>query len=211
MRKLKIAFINDITSFEEFEVAFQKLPSQEVNQISWPEYPYLPAVSFKIAYSTQSILLEYNVQEKHLKAVYLKTNQPVYKDSCVEFFISFDNTHYYNFEFNSLGTALVGHGTENRTARKHLPASLIEKIKTKSIVTTSKEEGVDHSWILRLEIPFKLFYKENFKSLKGIEASANFYKCGDDLPEPHYISWNKIETPEPNFHLPEFFGKVTFI
>src|SRR5690554_1965418 len=211
MKKLKIPFIKDIASFEEFAAAFQKLSSHKVNEISWFDYPYLPTVSFKIAYSTQSILLEYKVQEKHLKAVYLETNQPVYKDSCVEFFISFDKIHYYNFEFNSLGTALVGYGTENRSTRKHLPVDLIEKIKTKSIVTASKEESIDNSWILQLEIPFELLYNENIESLNGIEATANFYKCGDDLLEPHFVSWNEIESPEPNFHLPEFFGKVTFI
>lgn len=211
MRNLRIPFVNDIIDFEEFNDVFQKLTSHEINHISWPEFPYLPIVSFKIAYSTQSILLEYKVQEKHLKAVYLKTNQPVYKDSCVEFFISFDTIHYYNLEFNSLGTALVGYGTENKAFRQHLPVDLIEKIKSKNIVSASKEEGVDNNWILQLEIPFELFYKETFESIKGIEATANFYKCGDDLPEPHFVSWNKIETKEPNFHLPKFFGKVTFI
>lgn len=211
MKKLTIPFVDTIANFEEFYSAFQLLPSHTINQVSWLEYPYLPDVNFKIAYITQSILLEYKVQEKHLKAIYLKTNQPVYKDSCVEFFISFDKIHYYNFEFNSLGTALVGYGTENRALRQRLPVELIEKIKTKSIVTTSKEMGEDNTWVLQLEIPFGLFYQESFGSLKGLSATANFYKCGDDLPEPHFVSWSKIEAPEPNFHLPQYFGEIEFM
>lgn len=34
---------------------------------------------------------------------------------------------------------------------------------------------------------------------------ANFYKCGDDLPAPYYLSWNKIIAPKPDFHYPDFF------
>ena len=211
MKKITIPFFDNIVGFEEFDSAFQSLPSHIIDQVSWSEYPYLPDVNFKIAYTSQSILLEYKVQEKHLKSIYLKTNQPVYKDSCVEFFISFDKTHYYNFEFNSLGTALVGYGTEDRSLRQHLPVELIEKIKTNSIVNPSKAEGEVNVWTLQLEIPFELFYQSSIETLKGIRATANFYKCGDDLPEPHFVSWNKIEAPEPNFHLPQYFGEIEFI
>ena len=52
---------------------------------------------------------------------------------------------------------------------------------------------------------------ESIESLKGVCATANFYKCGDDLPEPHFVSWNKIEAPTPNFHLPKYFGEIEFI
>ena len=39
---------------------------------------------------------------------------------------------------------------------------------------------------------------------------ANFYKCGDRLKQQHYLSWNPIDLPRPNFHCPEFFGELTF-
>ncbi len=41
-------------------------------------------------------------------------------------------------------------------------------------------------------------------------ARANFYKCGDKQHTPHFLSWNKIDLPEPCFHCPEFFGKILF-
>jgi hypothetical protein len=37
---------------------------------------------------------------------------------------------------------------------------------------------------------------------------ANFYKCGDETPEPHFLSWNPIDLPKPNFHVPQFFGQL---
>ena len=28
---------------------------------------------------------------------------------------------------------------------------------------------------------------------------------------PHYLSWMPIDTPKPDFHRPEFFGKINFV
>ena len=36
------------------------------------------------------------------------------------------------------------------------------------------------------------------------------YKCGDELPHPHFRSWKSIETEKPDFHRPEFFAEVAF-
>ena len=210
-KTLIVPFLENSNSFQELDSELLLVPAHKIDQVSWSAFPYLPDVSFKIAFTKSSIILEYQVKEKHLKAIYLKTNDPVYKDSCVEFFISFDKKHYYNFEFNSLGTGLVGYGTKERELRKRLPSELIETIITRSTVITSKQKGMENEWTLQLQIPFALFYNENFKSLKGVKATANFYKCGDDLPEPHFVSWNKIEAPAPNFHLPEYFGAIEFM
>ena len=39
---------------------------------------------------------------------------------------------------------------------------------------------------------------------------ANFYKCGDKLSVPHYLSWNPVTTEKPDFHRPEYFGLLEF-
>jgi hypothetical protein len=121
MKKLIIPFIENADDHQEFK----SLPEHKIDQISWADYPYLPDANFKIAYTDHCIFLKYNVSEKYLKAIYKETNEPVYKDSCVEFFISFDQIHYYNFEFNSIGTALVGYGPAIRDLRKRLPVDLM--------------------------------------------------------------------------------------
>ena len=41
-------------------------------------------------------------------------------------------------------------------------------------------------------------------------AKGNFYKCGDMLSKPHFLSWNPIDTPSPDFHVPASFGLLTF-
>ena len=45
----------------------------------------------------------------------------------------------------------------------------------------------------------------------GLQARGNFYKCGDGLPVPHFVSWAPIDTPNPDFHRPEFFDTICFV
>ena len=51
---------------------------------------------------------------------------------------------------------------------------------------------------------------DEIHSLDGRDMRANFYKCGDKLTTPHFLSWNKIDLPSPCFHCPPFFGQIHF-
>jgi hypothetical protein len=66
------------------------------------------------------------------------------------------------------------------------------------------------NWTLTLAIPVQVFSFHHFNSFQGKKCKVNFYKCGDDLSQPHYLAWNNIESPKPNFHLPDFFGRAEF-
>ncbi len=184
------------------------LKKHPLSKTPWRAFPYSPKVDFSIAHSGDYVYLKYFVAEKHLRAVNTEINSPVYEDSCVEFFISFDDTGYYNFECNSLGTFLVYFGKDLAT-RKPLSTETIEKIQT---FTTFQRNVNDKSvnWTITWAIPISTFSNHLDLSLKGKASRANFYKCGDKLPEPHYISWSNITTEKPDFHRPEFFGEVVF-
>lgn len=210
MKSIQVPFVETTNFDKESTVFFSRIPSHSIQEVAWEEFPYLPFVKFKIAYSTDAVLLEYNVVEKDVLTRYKNINDPVYKDSCVEFFISFDHKHYYNFEFNSIGTALVGYGTSDKESRLRLPEELIKKIEVIPVARQENSEG-NNEWTLQLKIPFELFLQDTIDSLKGTKAWANFYKCGDDLPEPHFVSWSRICAEEPNFHLPEYFGEIEFV
>jgi hypothetical protein len=183
-----------------------------IDNLLWSENGYKPQVSFKIAYTQSSIILKYHVLESHLRAVIRQTNGPVFKDSCVEFFLSLEsNNYYYNFEFNCLGTALVGYGS-GKEKRVYIDRHLIDKISTYQIIHNSAKNKTSLiEWELVINIPFEIFAYHHLTSLKGVVCTANFYKCGDDLPEPHFLSWNPINHPNPDFHLPAFFGQIHFI
>ncbi|MFC6100602.1 carbohydrate-binding family 9-like protein [Olivibacter domesticus] len=209
MKKIKIGYIspvNDIAN-QQFDAAMRDIKPNLIDIVNWKEYDYVPEAVFKIAYTDDAILLRYAVKEKYIRANYLFPNDPVYKDSCVEFFISFDGKKYYNFEFNCIGTTLASYGNSNKETRMRLSAALIDTIQTNSKIQCQR---LNSSWELSVKIPINIFNETGIKSLKGIEATANFYKCGDDLPLPHFLSWNEINHPSPNFHLPAFFGEIVF-
>ncbi|WP_121356640.1 carbohydrate-binding family 9-like protein [Flavisolibacter nicotianae] len=174
----------------------------------WPAFPYRPDVQFSIAYREGSICLQYTVSEKDLQAAYGKINEPVYQDSCVEFFISFDEgATYYNFEFNCIGTVLAGYG-KGRGDRQVLPESVLRKIDF--LVSIQKGgEGIVR-WELTVDLPLECFVFQPLRSLQGQQCRANFYKCGDALPQPHFLTWSMVQSESPDFHRPEFFGSLWF-
>ncbi|MFB2120702.1 carbohydrate-binding family 9-like protein [Parapedobacter sp. 2B3] len=202
--------INQHTTIEELLATTAPLAANELREVPWAAFPYRPSVHFKIAHTAVGVLLLYEVREKHVKAVYRNTNDPVYKDSCVEFFLSFDGTNYYNLEFNCLGTGLIGYGPAQRMERKRLPEATIERVKTYSSISSRPTDSGDTEWRLLLHIPYTVFEADAIDSLAGMRCTGNFYKCGDDLPEPHYVAWNPIDYPTPNFHLPQYFGELVF-
>ena len=66
------------------------------------------------------------------------------------------------------------------------------------------------AWNLMIAIPVTAYWKSDLGSFNGISARANFYKCGDNMSMPHFLSWSPVKTDNPNFHLPEFFDKLDF-
>mgnify|MGYP003574996868 CR=1 FL=1 len=178
----------------------------------WKEYPYKPDASFSILYTDDSILLKYFVKEKDINAVHTEINSSVHKDTCVEFFIAFDDDkEYYNLEFNCAGTCHAAYG-EGRNGRQLLPVDVIQKISYLSTIKNgTKKDDEDFEWELTLAIPFSVFQSHKIQSLHERKCRANFYKCGDDLPEPHFLCWNDIKAVSPDFHLPEFFGEAWFV
>ncbi|MGQ1788440.1 carbohydrate-binding family 9-like protein [Saccharicrinis sp. GN24d3] len=166
---------------------------------------------FVIGYDKDNLYLKFYVQESNTKAVNTKFNEPVYEDSCVEFFISFDGKSYYNLEFNCIGNVLGGYGSD-RNNRETLAPELIEKISTRPSLGKNRIEIIDRKtdWNQEVVIPKEVFKNEELNSFEGLKTTCNFYKCGDKQVFPHYLSWSPIKVENPDFHLPEFFGEVVF-
>ena len=207
MKLLKASF-RDQNSSDIAAVSAQldKLELNAIEYVPWPDFPYRPKVHFAIAHDSNNILLKYYVEEKSIRAATGVINGPVWEDACVEFFVAFDESGYYNLEFNCIGTALVGFGPE-KTTRELLSADVVERIQSHTVIT---KENENVQWQITLIIPTEVFIHHSFSSLRGMTCRANFYKCGDALPQPHFLAWSNIECPEPNFHLPQFFGELQF-
>ena len=182
-----------------------------LEHLNWGAYPYKPKVEFRIGHTDDMVLLKFYVEEKAVRAEETRINGEVYKDSCVEFFLCVDGRNYYNFEFSCIGTPHVAWG-EGRHGRRHLPEEVVRRIQVKSSlgsVPFGVKEGA-FRWNLVTLIPADCLIHDPGLTFSGLSATANFYKCGDALPEPHFVTWNPVGTPQPDYHRPEYFGLVDF-
>jgi len=184
-----------------------------IDTLNWKGYDYKPDVSFSMAYSDSEVFLKYYITENYFKAEKTETNQMVCEDSCVEFFVSpGEDGIYYNLEFNGIGTCLLGSGKDRATSRRADP-EIVTKIRRLSTAGTEPvEERVgEFTWTITIAIPFEVFFRHNISNLKGKTFRANFYKCGDKLSVPHYVTWNEVGTEMPDYHRPEYFGLLKFV
>ena len=136
----------------------------------------------------------------------------VCEDSCVEFFVSPENDGiYYNLEFNGIGTVLLGTGT-GRADSKRADPEIVSRIRRMTSAGNKpvKEKSGRFEWTITIAVPYEVFFHHSIRDLKGRTFRANFYKCGDMLSVPHYVTWNPVGTENPDYHRPEFFGRVLF-
>ncbi|HEC41549.1 MAG TPA: hypothetical protein ENI20_01795 [Bacteroides sp.] len=200
----------------DIDLAEQLLESnadfQFIEIINWTKYPYKPEVKFKIAYVSNQILLKYYVTEENIMAKETRVNGEVYKDSCVEFFLSTNGKNaYYNFEFNCIGIPHVAYG-QGRENRVLIDPEILKLIKVRSSLGNQpvEEKTGGHQWEIMIVIPKECLIYDKDIVLKGLKAKTNFYKCGDETSKPHYVSWNPIGTENPDYHQSSYFGELIF-
>ncbi|MDD5185545.1 MAG: carbohydrate-binding family 9-like protein [Paludibacter sp.] len=194
-------------------IFFERNYSYEyVDMLNWPvKFPYKPQCKFKIARSTKSLFIYFNVTEYNIRAKYKIDHQPVWEDSCVEFFCQLPGQkYYYNFEFNCIGTCLATRRLSRNEDIVPFKSDEMNRIKRFTSFDSKpfEEKSGNFEWKLMVEIPFELIkFEPDFHSKN---LNANFYKCGDATSVPHYLSWSHIITENPDFHKPEYFGKLVF-
>ena len=175
---------------------------QRIEEYPWKgeANPYSPEkVEFRVLHDGHNLYVRFDTWEEEVRATYTVPNDPVCRDSCVEFFFQPDNAdgRYLSFEINPLGTLLIGlgHGIPDIV---YLPDD-----RAQFKIETCKE---DHHWQVCYEIP-ESFMKQFFGNLSAT-IRGNFMKCADDSAKPHQGCWSKIDMPHPAFHVPQFFGTI---
>jgi len=210
----KIQLDTDYPDLEKISAALDKQNEKhQINTLNWKGYDYKPEVKFSIAYSEKEIFLKYYVTEEYFKAEKTEPNQMVCEDSCVEFFVSPENDGiYYNLEFNGIGTILLGTGTGRADSKRASP-EIISKIRRMTSAGNKpvKERKGRYEWTITIAVPYEVFFHHGIKELKGKTFRANFYKCGDMLSVPHYVTWNPVGTENPDYHQPAYFGMLKFV
>lgn len=205
-------FIDKHAELERISAEMNSLKFYEIACINWKEFSYKPHVKFAIAHNNSEIFLKYAVNEQYIRAACSNNNDSVCKDSCCEFFVSPDgNDCFYNFETNCIGTLLLGYRKLGEKS-VHAQNKIIGKVRRISSLGNRAfdTQSGNFSWEMTVAIPLQAFFMHNLDSFGGKTFTANFYKCGDALPEPHYLSYSPIKTDNPSFHQPAFFEKIVF-
>ncbi len=172
----------------------------KIDKYVWDETGCTPCTEVRVLKGPDGFYLKYISDEHPVLARYKNPNDPVCKDSCAEFFINAapqSINKYINFEINALGTPYMGFGIDRSDS-----GPVTEDISQLQIETEVTETG----WKLKFFIPNSLLEKYFGKIEK--EMRGNFYKCSDDKAPPHYGSWAPINSPDPDFHRPEWFGNI---
>ena len=200
---------------------------QKVACVNWPkEFPYAPKMEVALAHTVDSLLLHYRVEEDCIRAAAEADGGRVWEDSCCEIFLQPSSpitqhpTPYFNIECNCAGTLLIGRGEDRHDRQPATAATLQSANRWSSLMKTavSGENGRytiplkngKFTWHMALVVPATALFDSGITVFSGQTLRGNIYKCGDCLTTPHFLSLFPIDTPQPDFHRPEFFGELTF-
>ncbi len=180
-----------------------------------------PKVEARLLYGDDALFLQFRVRDdRYIRVVATEFMGPVYRDSCVEFFVRpRADAGYFNFEINAGGTLLASHVVDWRrdekglADRRPLSAAAAETVRIAATLPRRIDPELPGpvTWGIAARIPFSVF--EPFigptRPRSGDEWRANFYKCADATSHPHWASWNPIGE-RLNFHCPDHFGRLRF-
>ncbi len=172
------------------------------------EFPYRPLSSFVMGHTGRTLYIDFFTRSNFLRGEVYSDLGPVCEDSCVEFFVQPEaGGEYWNFEFNCIGTLNASHRRERpcptRLTAEELAA--VRRVPSCGTRPFRELEGI-FAWNLLVAIPLELIgvrYEGRPVAMRG-----NLYKCASATSQPHFLSWNPIDTPKPDFHRPEFFGTL---
>lgn len=200
---------------------WDKSPWKDIAPLHLKEYmgpkpEHQPEVQIKVAYDPESVYVIFKVEDQFVRSTRTEYQDPVFKDSAVEFFFCPADTveeGYFNLEINCGGTALFRYRSKEGE-KFPIPKDLFNQIKIAhslpDIVEPEMQDPV--TWTLEFKLPVSIL--KEYYSITAPESGAiwrvNFYKIADESTHPHYLTWSRVIHPTPNFHLPEFFGTLQF-
>jgi hypothetical protein len=176
-----------------------------------------PATIVRVLHDGISLHALFAVRDRYVRSRYTQPNDPVCKDSCVEFFVKpLADAGYFNFEFNAGGTVHASYITDHsRTADGFKEYALLDAAGLKQVtvihslpLTVDPELTEPTEWKLMVSIPTAIMENKcgELGKFSGKKWAGNFFKCGDDTSHPHWASWSPVTAL--NFHLPECFGEL---
>jgi len=213
----KIKRINGLITTNWDGEIWQKVEILELKNYMGPRPSHFPKVTAKLLYDSNNLYVFFKVEDKYVKAVAQKLNDPICRDSCVEFFFTPSENlldGYFNIEINCGGTMLICHQKARNKDKKKIFEQDCSKIKIFASMPKIVETEIDAPtvWTLQYHLPFEILekYAKIDKPRGGAKWRANFYKCADNTSHPHWLTWNFVNGLKPDFHQPKYFGTLIF-
>lgn len=194
----------------ENDIVWDSVPKAEIDIYKWVNSVEYEAYAQLVYIKGYGFLCRMTCMEEDPLARYTQFGDPVYLDSCMEFFAAWDNRSYINIESNSVGAMCSQFGATNSN-RKPITdyLSMDEIFEVNPVVE-------DDRWTLTMDIPIaklQRFYGTAMNSetfVSGYTFTGNFYKIGSDAVTGvrHYGMWTEVYGNTPNFHQPDSFGTL---
>ena len=155
----------------------------------------------QVCYDETALYVKLQAVETQIRAELTGALDEICEDSCLEFFFSpmEGDNRYFNLEVNPNGAMYFGFGTSVQNLYRLVP----ENHPIKPVI-----ERTADGWSVEYAVPaeFVRLFFPSFVLKPGKTIRANFFKCGELTPVPHWRCWNFIPTERKTFHCPDCFG-----
>ncbi len=185
-------------------------PVAAIDSFHWEKDGYSRPESYASLFAVEgeglhALLWSY---EDNIRCECTENYQPVYTDSCLEFFVMpiEGDKRYLNVEVNSKGVYLaqLGEIREGRTFVKDITD--LEPVINPMKIEDEKGKAWGCEIVLTEEFISALYGTDY--TVKPCEIKGNFYKCADSSVTPHYGAHFPVTTAALGFHNPDCFGKI---
>lgn len=169
----------------------------------------------KMLWDDEHLYAAFLCEDAHVWAEHTQRDTSVWKDDTVELFTAPNPDRpqaYFNIEMNVLGAFLDQYHPEGPgVPREEEWDGEGIQIKTSIVGTLNDDTDEDAYWILEAKIPFA-----NFAEVAGSTPPKpgdvwhlNLNRLGG-MTNSQFSQWSASNTPKPQFHAPDDFGRVTF-
>ncbi len=198
------------------EVAWISAPDVGAFKFPWWKSGKQEQTVSKLLWDNDNLYVSFIVEDAHIWAEKTERDSAVFKDDCVEVFTAPNPDKpltYFNIEMNVRGVFLDQFHPQG-------PGVPITdewngegiKIATSIVGTLNDDSDTDQYWILEAAIPFSNFAKvaKNTPPKLGEIWHLNLNRLGGKTNLQH-SQWSASQTPKPQFHAPQDFGRVAFL
>ena len=197
------------------EPAWTASPDVGAFQFPWWESGKQEQTVSKMLWDDENLYVFFLVEDAHIWAEQTERDSAVFKDDCVEVFVAPNpdqRLSYFNIEMNVREAFLDQfHPQGPQSSTSEWNGRGIQ-IATSIVGTLNDDSDTDRYWILEAAIPFNNFTNiaNNTPPQPGEMWHLNLNRLGGKTNR-QFSQWSPSQTPKPQFHAPQDFGRVTFL